>query len=58
MQPARESNETTVCLRDNAPVRGDAPRCRYPTSWCQFREFCCIRAAAKKPGGRTGDEDD
>ena len=59
MQPAPEDEQPLVCLRDNTPVPGDAPQCRYPSSWCEFRELCLVREAERRKRRlATGDPSD
>ena len=48
-----------VCMKDDAVIGGDDPRCRHPSSTCRFREWCRVLEAARAmerhvETGRTG----
>ncbi len=43
-----DGDEPLICMRDNAAVPADNLQCPHPTSACQFRELCEIRAALRR----------
>ncbi len=52
--------EALVCMKDDAVIDGDDPRCRHPSSTCRFRESCRVvvhrkeAARAMEKRGETG----
>ena len=42
-----EAPEALICLKENAEIDPDNPRCPYPSSQCRFREWCPVREAMR-----------
>lgn len=48
--PANEDCEVPgplICMKENAEIDPDNPRCPYPSSQCRFRELCPVRDAMR-----------
>jgi SAM-dependent methyltransferase len=48
--PANKGSEPPgplICMKENAEINPDNPRCPYPSSQCQFRELCPVRDAMR-----------
>ena len=39
-----------ICMKENAEIGPDNPRCPYPSSQCRFREWCPVREAIRSKG--------
>jgi hypothetical protein len=48
MEPVEENDCQLPCFRDNVTVPADSPRCLHPSSFCEFREHCPVRAAERQ----------
>jgi hypothetical protein len=53
-----DNDRELPCFRDNATVPADSPRCLHPSSFCEFRESCPIRAAEQhsQRGAKQGQQ--
>ena len=46
--PDGKGDDPLHCARDDAPVAEEDPRCKHPSSACDFRELCNVMDAIRR----------
>ncbi|HYW81247.1 MAG TPA: hypothetical protein VE890_16810 [Thermoguttaceae bacterium] len=53
----KDTSDELTCVRDNATVSAEEPRCPHPSTVCPFRELCeVIDAIRKRRRAQASDE--